>query len=43
LTAEPFEGGIVSAHDVNAALDAFMVALGELDYDSITGNADDPV
>ncbi|KAJ7918777.1 peptidase S28 [Mycena leptocephala] len=42
-TAEPFEGGIVSAHGVNAAFDAFMVALGELDYDSIPGSADDPV
>ncbi|KAJ7230732.1 peptidase S28 [Mycena pura] len=42
-TAEPFEGGLISALDVNAAFHAFMVALGELDYDSIPGNADDPV
>ncbi|KAJ7880338.1 peptidase S28 [Mycena olivaceomarginata] len=42
-TAEAFEGGIVSASGVNAAFDAFMVALGELDYDSIPGSADDPV
>jgi len=42
-TAEPFEGGIVSVLGVNAAFDAFMVALGELDYDSIPGSPDDPV
>ncbi|KAF7356875.1 Peptidase S28 [Mycena venus] len=42
-TAEPFEGGIVSALGVNATFNAFMVALAELDYDSIPGNADDPV
>jgi hypothetical protein len=42
-TAEAFEGGIVSAFGVNAAFDVFMVALGELDYDSIPGSAGDPV
>ncbi|KAJ6485877.1 peptidase S28 [Mycena sanguinolenta] len=43
FTAEPFEGGVVSAHGVNAAFDAFLVALAELNYDAIPGNADDPV
>ncbi|KAF7370867.1 Thymus-specific serine protease [Mycena sanguinolenta] len=37
FTTEPFEGGIVSAHGVNAALDAFLVALAELNYDAIPG------
>ncbi|KAJ7173751.1 peptidase S28 [Mycena filopes] len=42
-TAEPVEGGIVSSLGVGAAFDAFMVALGELDYDSIPGSPDDRV
>ncbi|KAF8196749.1 peptidase S28 [Mycena galopus ATCC 62051] len=42
-TAEPFEGGVISALGINAAFDAFLVAIAELDYDSIPGNADDPV
>ncbi|KAJ7743079.1 serine carboxypeptidase S28-domain-containing protein [Mycena metata] len=42
-TAEPIEGGIVSSLGVNAAFNAFMVALAELDYDSIPGDPDDPV
>ncbi|KAK7031399.1 peptidase S28 [Favolaschia claudopus] len=41
-TAEPFEGGIVSALGIDAAFQAFMVALAELDYDSIPSE-DDPV
>ncbi|KAF7317945.1 Peptidase S28 [Mycena kentingensis (nom. inval.)] len=42
-TADAVERGIVSKSGVKAAFDAFMVALAELDYDSIPGNADDPV
>ncbi|KAJ7636082.1 peptidase S28 [Mycena polygramma] len=42
-TVEPFEGGVVSTLGVNAAFNAFMMALGELDYDSIPGSPDDPV
>lgn len=39
----PLEGGIVSESGVEAAFNAFLIALAELDYDSIPGNADDPV
>ncbi|KAF7301782.1 Peptidase S28 [Mycena indigotica] len=43
FTTEPTESGIASSAGVSKALDAFLVAIGELDYDSIPGNADDPV
>ncbi|KAJ6561247.1 peptidase S28 [Mycena vulgaris] len=42
-TAEPLEGGMAASLGIDAAFDAFLVAIGELDYDSIPGNADDPV
>ncbi|KAJ7623506.1 peptidase S28 [Roridomyces roridus] len=42
-TAEPTEAGIAASSGILAAFDAFLVALAELDYDSIPGNADDPV
>ncbi|KLO08900.1 peptidase S28 [Schizopora paradoxa] len=43
-TATPLEEGIVSGEGgVEDAFDAFLVALGELDYDSIPGDPDDPV
>ncbi|KAJ7281962.1 peptidase S28 [Mycena rebaudengoi] len=43
FTAEPLEGGLVSTLGINAAFQAFLGALAELDYDSIPGSADDPV
>lgn len=43
-TATPLEEGVVSGNGgVDAAFDAFLVAIGELDYDSIPGDPDDPV
>ncbi|KAJ7089721.1 peptidase S28 [Mycena belliarum] len=42
-TADPLEGGIAASQGVEAAFSAFLVAIAELDYDSIAGNADDPV
>ncbi|KAJ7695072.1 serine carboxypeptidase S28-domain-containing protein [Mycena rosella] len=42
-TAEPLEGGIAAALGIDSAFNAFLVAIGELDYDSIPGNPDDPV
>ncbi|KAJ4480382.1 peptidase S28 [Lentinula edodes] len=43
FTAAPAENGIVSISGVEDALQAFLAALAELDYDSIPGSADDPV
>ncbi|KAI0074677.1 hypothetical protein K474DRAFT_1601127 [Panus rudis PR-1116 ss-1] len=45
FTSEPFEGGIVSQPELGAqaAFDSFMVALAQIDYDSIQGGQDDPV
>ncbi|KAJ7577831.1 peptidase S28 [Mycena floridula] len=43
ITMTPVEGGIVSVSSIEEAFEAFAVAIGELDYDSIPGNADDPV
>ncbi|KAF5391816.1 hypothetical protein D9757_001693 [Collybiopsis confluens] len=43
FTTNPVEGGIVSVSGVKDALKAFLVALAEIDYDSIPGSPDDPV
>ncbi|EJD00034.1 peptidase S28 [Fomitiporia mediterranea MF3/22] len=43
FTADPLESGISNAHGIQAAFDAFLAALAELDYDSIPGEPDDPV
>ncbi|KAL0580902.1 hypothetical protein V5O48_001096 [Marasmius crinis-equi] len=43
FTATPLETGIAGTDGIESALDAFLVALGELDYDSIPGSPDDPV
>ncbi|KAF9268246.1 peptidase S28 [Marasmius fiardii PR-910] len=43
FTATPAETGIVGTSGVNAAVDTFLLAIGELDYDSIPGSPDDPV
>ncbi|KAJ3937454.1 MAG: peptidase S28 [Lentinula lateritia] len=43
FTAAPAENGLVSISGVEDALQAFLAALAELDYDSIPGSADDPV
>ncbi|KAJ6624926.1 peptidase S28 [Mycena sp. CBHHK59/15] len=43
LTAEPVESGLAATFGIGTAFKAFLVALGELDYNSIPGNADDPV
>ncbi|KAG7096655.1 hypothetical protein E1B28_004070 [Marasmius oreades] len=43
FTTTPLETGIVDTNGVESAVDAFLVAIGELDYDSIPGAPDDPV
>ncbi|KAJ3881470.1 peptidase S28 [Lentinula edodes] len=43
FTGAPTENGIVSISGVEDALQAFLAALAELDYDSIPGSPDDPV
>jgi hypothetical protein len=40
---EPLETGIAAMDGIEAALDAFLVAIAQVDYDEIPGNADDPV
>ncbi|KAF8999273.1 serine carboxypeptidase S28-domain-containing protein [Cyathus striatus] len=42
-TSLPLEGGIVSSQGVVSVFEAFLVALAEIDYDSIPGDPDDPV
>lgn len=42
-TETPFEGGVVSAYGVDRALQAFLTAIAELNYDAIEGDPDDPV
>lgn len=42
-TAPAAEGGVVSVWGVERALDAFLAAVAELDYDAIEGDPDDPV
>ncbi|KAJ3555468.1 hypothetical protein NM688_g2562 [Phlebia brevispora] len=43
FSSDPFEGGIVSAHGVDAALDAFLTGIIQINYDAIQGAPDDPV
>lgn len=43
FTSAPLEGGLVSSISVNETLNAFLAAIVQLDYDSIPGDADDPV
>ncbi|KAK7689248.1 hypothetical protein QCA50_007939 [Cerrena zonata] len=43
FTSKPLEGGLISAISINDTLDAFLAAITELDYDSIPGDADDPI
>ncbi|EMD39403.1 hypothetical protein CERSUDRAFT_93435 [Gelatoporia subvermispora B] len=43
FTALPLESGLAAAHDVGVALDSFLTALAELNYDAIPGSPDDPV
>lgn len=42
-TAGPVEGGLAAHAGVESALDAFLTALVQLNYDAIPGDADDPV
>ncbi|KAF9035622.1 serine carboxypeptidase S28-domain-containing protein [Panaeolus papilionaceus] len=43
LTQPAFEGGVVAQFGIEVGLKAFLTAISELDYDSVPGNADDPV
>lgn len=43
FTTDPLEGGLTPRFGVETAFQAFLVAIAELDYDSIPGSADDPV
>ncbi|KAF9477070.1 hypothetical protein BDN70DRAFT_995230 [Pholiota conissans] len=42
-TAAPVEGGVAAQFGIDVGFKAFLTAIAELDYDSIPGNADDPV
>ncbi|KDQ61976.1 hypothetical protein JAAARDRAFT_190681 [Jaapia argillacea MUCL 33604] len=42
-TQAPVEGGLVASDGVEVAFQSFLTGLAEIDYDSIPGNADDPV
>ncbi|KAJ7493410.1 peptidase S28 [Mycena galericulata] len=42
-TAQPVEDGIAASLGIDAAFDSFLVAVAELDYNSIPGDPDDPV
>ena len=42
-TAPALETGVAAAHGADAALDAFLAAVAQLDYDAIPGGTDDPV
>lgn len=42
-TQPPLESGLAAASGIDVALDSFLVALSEIDYDSIPGGPDDPV
>ena len=42
-TATPVESGLAAQAGVESALDAFLTALAELNYDAIPQAADDPV
>jgi len=37
FTANPSQDGITASSGIEAALDAFLIALSELDYDAISG------
>ncbi|OCH89254.1 hypothetical protein OBBRIDRAFT_732955 [Obba rivulosa] len=43
FTALPLESGLAAAHGEETALDAFLTAVAELNYDAIPGDPDDPV
>ncbi|EIM80278.1 peptidase S28 [Stereum hirsutum FP-91666 SS1] len=43
FTEPALESGIASTQEVEVAFESFLTALAEIDYDSITGGADDPV
>ncbi|GJE98594.1 serine carboxypeptidase S28-domain-containing protein [Phanerochaete sordida] len=42
-TADALESGIAAADGVDAALDAFLTGLVQINYDEISGGSDDPV
>ncbi|PSR72211.1 hypothetical protein PHLCEN_2v11918 [Hermanssonia centrifuga] len=42
-TAAPLEAGLAATFGIEVALEAFLKGIAEIDYDSISGNADDPV
>ncbi|CDO68396.1 hypothetical protein BN946_scf184815.g43 [Trametes cinnabarina] len=42
-TITPFETGLASNLGIDVALDAFLTAIQEVNYDAIPGNPDDPV
>ncbi len=42
-TAAPVEAGLAATFGIEVALEAFLKGIAEIDYDSISGNADDPV
>ena len=39
----PVETGLAASFGIDSALDAFLTAIKEVNYDAIPGDADDPV
>ncbi|PPQ80737.1 hypothetical protein CVT25_001857 [Psilocybe cyanescens] len=42
-TSDPVETGLVAQFGIDVGFKSFLTAISEIDYDSIPGNADDPV
>lgn len=43
MTHNPVETGLAAASGIETAFKAFLVALAEIDYDSVPGGSSDPV
>ena len=43
FSSDPVEAGLAATLGVDAAFNAFLTGIAELDYDSIPGDPDDPV
>ena len=43
FTITPFETGLAETFGIDFAMEAFLTAIKEVNYDAIPGNADDPV
>ena len=43
FSSDPVEAGLAATFGVDAAFNAFLTGIAEIDYDSIPGDPDDPV